>query len=398
MLEFYEALHRLLDGHPADRPSETVPLMQAAGRISAETLNARFPVPPFDNSAMDGYAVCGSRAGLHTYRVVDRTFAGDEAAGALAEGEAVRIFTGAPLPSGCDAVVMQEDCTEADGLLTVHAAVQPGQHMRLQGEEYAAGDMLLPQGSVLTPAALGLVAAQGYGRLNVYRPLSAAVFSSGNEVCEPGETLSGSRIYDANRPMLTAWLVQQGVTVSDGGILPDDPEATAAALQQAAQNHDLILTSGGASVGEADWIKTAVMQSGRLSEQNIAVKPGKPFAWGNIGRCRIFILPGNPVSAFVTAQMLLLPVLHQMSGRRPEACGLRPVGAQAAFATRKAIKRREFIRVTLKRDGEGRLLAYALPHQGSAMLGSCAAADALAEVPPGVQLAEGDRLTVWLLP
>ncbi len=398
MIDFEVARAALLEQHPCRLKTVTLPLAQAANRVLAQSLHAKYPSPMFDNSAMDGYAVCDAEGSLREFRITDRIQAGETAENPLAQGEAVRIFTGAPLPPNTTAVVMQEQ-TESDGdRLRVNADIHAGQNMRLKAEEIEIGQELLAQGSLLNMAALGLAASQGYAELSVYQPLKVQVFSTGNELVEPGQTLSDGQIYDANRYQLLAWLQQLGLQVSDGGILPDDLAQTEAALAAAAEQFDVVITSGGASVGEADYLKQAIEHIGSLAMHTLAIKPGKPFAWGHIGKCKIFILPGNPVATFATSNMLLLPVLNKLAGKQTKHWQLPKITAKAAFQTKKAIKRREFLRVVLENGETGETVVKLLPNQGSAMLGTCTAADALCEVPPGQTVSEGDCVSVYLLP
>ncbi|WP_241155844.1 gephyrin-like molybdotransferase Glp [Neisseria yangbaofengii] len=399
MIDFEVARAALLEQHPCRLKTVTLPLAEAANRVLAQSLHAKYPSPMFDNSAMDGYAVCDSKGSLREFCITGRIQAGETAENPLAQGEAVRIFTGAPLPPNTTAVIMQEQ-TETDGArLLVNADIQAGQNMRLKAEEIEVGQELLAQGTLLNMAALGLAASQGYAELMVYEPLKVQVFSTGNELVEPGQTLSDGQIYDANRYQLLAWLQQQpGLQVSDGGILPDDLAQTEAALAAAAEQFDVVITSGGASVGEADYLKQAIGHIGSLTMHTLAIKPGKPFAWGHIGECKIFILPGNPVATFATSNMLLLPVLNQLAGKQARHCYLQKVTAKAAFQTKKAIKRREFLRVVLENDEAGGTVVKLLPNQGSAMLSTCTAADALCEVPAGQTVSEGDNVSVYLLP
>ncbi|WP_373740985.1 gephyrin-like molybdotransferase Glp [Neisseria sp.] len=397
MLDYHAALAQLLDSHKCSQTVEILPLSAAANRILAEPLSARYPSPMFDNSAMDGYAVCDPEGRLNTFAVVSRTQAGEAPAAALQAGETVRIFTGAPVPAGATAVVMQENAEFSDGLLHIGKPTEAGANIRYRAEEIEAGQMLLPQGTRLSAAALGLAASQGYAELPVFKPLKATVFSSGNELAEPGKPLSDGHIYDANRYQLLAWLAAQGIETADGGILPDDLAATETALADAARRSDIIITSGGASVGEADWLKQAVENLGTLAVHTLAVKPGKPFGWGHIGAANVFVLPGNPVAAFVTAQILLLPVLAKLSGKAAPYA-LPQITARAAFSTRKAIKRREFLRVTYRTSDDGATMAELLPNQGSAMLATCTAATALCEIPAGETVSEGGRVLLHLLP
>ncbi|WP_107928346.1 molybdopterin molybdotransferase MoeA [Neisseria animaloris] len=398
MLDFEIARRRLLDTHPCTLGCVNLTLAEAANRILAASLPAKYPSPMFDNSAMDGYAVCDPEGRLKNFTVVSRIQAGEIAAAPLQVGEAVRIFTGAPLPGNTTAVVPQEQ-TETDGeALHVSADIEPGQHMRLKAEEIEVGQELLEKGSKLNAAALGLAASQGYERVPVFEKLKVIVFSSGNEITEPGIPLAEGKIYDANRYQLIAWLQTRGAQVMDGGILPDDLARTETALSYAAKKFDVIVTSGGASVGEADYLKQAIENIGSLTTHTLAIKPGKPFAWGHIGPAKVFVLPGNPVAAFVTAHMLLLPVLNSLMGKKHRNLSLPKVTAKAAFDTRKAIKRREFLRVATEINEKGETIAKLLPNQGSAMLSTCAVADALCEVPAGTVVREGDTVTLYLLP
>lgn len=397
MIDFETALAQLLDGHECRLKKRRLPLAAAANRILAQPLYARYPAPMFDNSAMDGYAVCAADVGRREFTVVGRVQAGGAAAAPLREGEAVRIFTGAPLPANTTAVVMQEQAEAEGGRLKVGAEIKAGQNMRLKAEEIRSGQELLAAGRKLDAAALGLAASQGFAEVEVYDPLKVLVFSTGNELVEPGRPLSDGLIYDANRYQLLAWLQSLGMEAADGGIIPDDLAQTEALLKDAAQRFDAVITSGGASVGEADYLKQAVENAGTLTTHTLAVKPGKPFAWGRIGGAAVFVLPGNPVAAFVTAHMLLLPVLNKLSGRSGAALHLPQITAKAAFSTRKAIKRREFLRVVLDNGGP-ETAAKLLPNQGSAMLATCAAAEALCEVPAMEVVNEGDTVRLHLLP
>lgn len=398
MIDFETALAQLLDGCECRLKSRRLPLAAAANRILAQPLYAQYPAPMFDNSAMDGYAVCSTDGSLREFAVVGRVQAGDAAAVPLKEGEAVRIFTGAPLPGNTTAVVMQEQAEAEGGRLKVKAEIKAGQNMRLKAEEIQVGQELLAAGCKLDAAALGLAASQGFAEVEVYEPLKVLVFSTGNELAEPGRPLSDGLIYDANRYQLLAWLQSLGMEVADGGIIPDDLAQTEALLKDAAQRFDAVITSGGASVGEADYLKQAVENVGVLTTRSIAIKPGKPFGWGRVGTAAVFVLPGNPVAAFVTAHMLLAPALGKLSGRSGTAPYLPQITAKAAFGTRKAIKRREFLRVVLSRDGQGETIAELLPNQGSAMLATCARAEALCEVSAMEVVNEGDTVRLHLLP
>ncbi len=398
MIDFYAARQQLLDTHPCTQDTVSLNLSEAGGRVLAQSLTAQYPSPMFDNSAMDGYALCDVSGSLKQFRVAERIAAGDSAAAiSLQAGEAARIFTGAPIPEGTTAVIAQEQ-TECQGdVLHCLADVVAGQNIRFEAEELAVNSELLTQGTLLNTAALGLAASQGYAKVPVYQRLTAIVFSSGNEILEPSNVLCPGKIYDANRYQLIAWLSGLGLVVQDGGILPDNQARTETALSYAAKQFDIIITSGGASVGDADYLKQAISTVGALTEHNVAIKPGKPFSWGHIGNTKVFILPGNPVATFVTAQMLLLPVLRQMMGCAERHFDLPRLRVAAGFSTRKPIARREFLRAVLTTPATGPTVAELLPHQGSAMLSACVAAQVLVEIPPQTVLQKGDWVTVSVL-
>ncbi|TDR73061.1 gephyrin-like molybdotransferase Glp [Paludibacterium purpuratum] len=395
MMDYYQALDALAQALPPLADSETLPLAAATGRVLAEPLSARLDTPAFDNSAMDGYALADPAGTLTRFALVGRTAAGDTPAAALQAGEALRIFTGAPLPPGATAVVPQEYARLEGGQLQLEAPLPVGRNIRRQAEEFAAGAALLAAGSRLGPAAIALAASQGYVALPVRRRLRVAVFSSGNELCEPGDALAQGKIYDANRYQLLAWLAAWPVEVVDGGILPDSLAETRARLAEVADGVDVILTSGGASVGEEDHLKAALCAIGQLDAWKLAIKPGKPFAWGRAGAAHVFMLPGNPVATFVTFHLLVAPALRCLSGVSPA----RPASlrVRAAFARAGGEARREFLRARLGIGADGLPEATPLFGQGSAMLSACAEADCLLEVPPATAVAVGDWLTAFPL-
>jgi len=396
MMDYYDALARLERELVAIDGSETLPLAACAGRVLAEPLSARFDTPAFDNSAMDGYALADPAGDGCVFTLVGRTAAGDAPASPLAPGEACRVFTGAPVPPGTTAVAAQENVRVDGATVTVAASLAQGLNIRFHAEEYANGDEILAAGARLTPAALALAASQGYAWLPVRRRLKVTVFSSGNELFEPGAALAPGKIYDANRYQLLAWLAGLPVEASDGGILPDDAAETRARLAAAAGTADVILTSGGASVGEEDHLKSAIAAIGSLDAWKLAIKPGKPFAWGRAGRARVFMLPGNPVATFATFFLLVAPALRMLMGM--QAAQPLSVPARAGFVRDRAESRREFLRATLRRNASGETEVVPLAGQGSAMLLSCAQATALVEIPPSATVAHGDWLRVLPLP
>ncbi len=369
---------------------ESVRTFDADGRFLAQDLVSQLQVPPNDNSSMDGYAVRRSdaaRAGA-TLPVSQRIPAGSAPA-PLAAGTAARIFTGAPVPEGADAIVMQED-TEPAGEHAVRLRVVPvaGQWIRRSGEDVARGAVVLRRGQRLDPAALGLAASIGTDRVRVARRPRVALFSTGDELVMPGdvppEQMRPGAIYNSNRFFLQALLRRLGCEVSDYGIVPDRRDATVGALDDAAREHDLILTSGGVSVGEEDHVKPAVESLGSLDLWQIAIKPGKPFAHGHVRDAHFMGLPGNPVSSFVTFLLLVRPFLLKLQGAAK--LQVQPVMLPADFAWPRADKRREFLRV--RRNARGSLDLF--DNQSSGVLTSAAWADGLVDNPAGSTIAPGD--------
>jgi molybdopterin molybdotransferase len=315
---------------------------------------------------------------------------------ALEAGCAARIFTGAPMPRGADCVVMQEECTALDeGRVQVNAVPKAGQWVRYSGEDVKQGTVALSKGELLAPAALGLAASLGMDQLLVTRRAKVALFSTGDELVMPGEVspqaMKPGSIYNSNRFFLRAMLLRAGCEVTDLGIVPDNREATLHALQTAAQSHDLILTSGGVSVGEEDHIKPAVQQLGSLDLWSISMKPGKPFAYGRVNRgsadfAHFVGLPGNPVSSFVTFLLLVRPMLAKLHGQSGALNTLNSIALRADFTRAKADKRREFLRA--KRNSQGGFDLF--PNQNSSVLTSAVWADGLIDLPAGGTIAQGD--------
>lgn len=374
---------------------QTVSTFDADGRVLAQDLLSSLDVPAHDNSAMDGYALrCADWLGPDTVLQVNQRIPAGSSGQALGAGSAARIFTGAPIPPGADAVVMQEDCTGASGAHTavpaVHVQVQPqaGQCIRRRGEDVAVGDVVLRRGTRLNPASLGLAASIGFDQLQVARPVRVALFSTGDELVMPGDIapqdMLPSAIYNANRFFLRALLQRLGCTVTDLGIVPDTLDASLAALDGASHKHDLILTSGGVSVGEQDHIKPAVQALGQLNVWQIAIKPGKPFAYGRVGAAHFMGLPGNPVSSFVTFLLLVRPFILQLLGAT--AIAPESIALPAHFDWPKADKRREFLRV--RQNAAGGLDLF--HNQSSGVLTSAVWADGLVDNPAGNTIAQGD--------
>jgi molybdopterin molybdotransferase len=385
-----QAIAELLARAPAPPPVERVALGQALGRVLAEPLHAPFEVPAWDNSAMDGYALRAADlpAAGGCLPLAGRIAAGDAPAQVLPAGHAVRIFTGAPLPPGADSVVMQEQCRLEEGRVWL-PPVQGGEHVRRRGEEVPAGAAVLSAGQRLRPQELGLLASFGIGRVAVYRRLRVGLLSSGNELREPGEALQPGQIYNANRYSLAGVLSSLGLEVHDYEIMADELAASRDALSLAASEWDMLITSGGVSVGEEDHLKQAIRELGELHLWRLAIQPGKPLAFGEVGGKPWIGLPGNPAAALITALVVARPFLLRAQGCQdvvPQALRL-----PAGFAWRKANGRRQYLRARLEaRDGQLRVCLH--PQQGSAMLTSACWADGLALVEVGQTLEEGDLL------
>ncbi|MFZ2388439.1 MAG: gephyrin-like molybdotransferase Glp [Polaromonas sp.] len=374
---------------------ETVSTFEADGRVLARDLRSSLDVPAHDNSAMDGYAVrCADWTDAATALQVKQRIPAGSTGQALAPASAARIFTGAPIPPGADAVVMQEDCELLGADVRIRVQPKPGQWIRRHGEDVAAGAVVLRHGERLSPASLGLAASIGFDKLQVAPRVRVALFSTGDELVMPGDVapadMKPGAIYNSNRFFLKALLLRLGCTVTDLGIVPDRLDATIAALEGASVHHDLILTSGGVSVGEEDHIKPAVEALGELNLWQIAIKPGKPFAYGHVGAAHFLGLPGNPVSSFVTFLLLVRPFILKLQGANelaPES-----IAIPAHFDWAKADKRREFLRV--KRNAAGGLDLFG--NQSSGVLTSAVWADGLVDNPPGQAIARGD--TVRFIP
>ena len=359
---------------------ENLPLAAASGRVLACDLVAAIDVPPHANSAVDGFAI--AHADLLPDResvlpVTGRAAAGHPLGRAMARGEAIRIFTGAPMPDSADTVMMQEDCVVADGRVHLKPGIKKGANRRQAGEDVAKGSIALLAGRRLGPADLGLAAALGYDSLPVFRPLRVALLSTGDEVCEPGTVLGPGQIYDANRPMLRALLGGLGALVEDYGIRSDQADSLADTLAAISAGHDLIMTSGGISTGDEDHVRAAIERLGRLHFWRLAVKPGRPVALGQIknGQTRgvpLIGLPGNPVAAALTFAILARPLILRLAGAAMTPPLTFPV--QAGFAYRKKAGRREYLRASIERagteDNAGAAIARRFPRDGAGILSS----------------------------
>ena len=390
-----EALSELLGFAQPFARTESVSTFDADGRVLAQDLRASLNVPAHDNSSMDGYALrCADWQDATTLLEVTQRIPAGSSGYALEAASAARIFTGAPIPPGADAVVMQEDCEVVGSQIRIRVQPKLGQWIRRFGEDVTAGAKVLSQGTRLSPASLGMAASIGFADLKVAPRVRVALFSTGDELVMPGDVapqdMKPGAIYNSNRFFLKALLQRLGCVVTDLGIVPDKLQATIAALQGASEKHDLILTSGGVSVGEEDHIKPAVEALGVLDLWQIAMKPGKPFAHGKIGQAHFLGLPGNPVSSFVTFMVLVRPFILKLQG----AAELAPksIALPAHFDWPKADKRREFLRV--RQNAAGGLDLFG--NQSSGVLTSAVWGDGLVDNPAGQTIAQGD--TVRFLP
>jgi molybdopterin molybdotransferase len=391
MLAVREALDFLLAAARPVAETELVPTLEANGRVLAEDQASKLDVPGADNTQMDGFAVRAAdcAGGAATLTVAQRIPAGTVGS-RLEPGTAARIFTGALIPEGADAVVMQEQCALSGDQVTINHMPQPGEWIRRAGEDVRAGGLLLPAGTRLRSQELGLAASVGLAQLPVRRRLRVAVFFTGDELAMPGEPLKPGAIYNSNRFTLRGLLENFGCEFTDYGIVPDSLDATRATLREAARAHDLIITSGGVSVGEEDHIKPAVELEGRLDMWQIAVKPGKPLAFGEVrrddGSSSFFLgLPGNPVSSFLTFLLFVRPFLLRLQGVQGDVSP-RAVAMRADFDWPKADRRNEFLRARINEQGGLELF----PNQGSGVLTSTVWADGLVDCPPGHAITRGD--------
>lgn len=390
LLSVESARQQLIDGVSAVKTTETLPLLQAYGRVLAQAYHADIDVPPADNSAMDGYAVNTANLHLGSSLTISQTIAAGDIAEPLLTGTAARILTGAEIPSGANAVIIQEDCVLENESVTLQAKVKPWENIRPQGQDIAAGTRLFEKGHYLRPQDVGLLASVNIAQVNVFRPVRVIVFSTGNELVEPGQSLTRGKIYNSNRYLLIGLLRAMNCEVMDGGIIGDSLEETRLAFENAASKADVIITSGGVSVGDADQVKAAVSLVGKLSLWKINLKPGKPMAFGHIADTPFIGLPGNPVSAFVTFTLLVKPLLCKRQGR--QIIIERPLQLRADFSLPNPRKRCEYLRGRMNPQG-----VEIHPQQSSGALSSVVWANCLVRVDEGVSVAAGDWVDVYPL-
>ncbi len=384
------ALERLLSRARPVIEIERVATLTALARVLAEAQTSTIQVPPNDNSAMDGYVVAAADIPPDAEArlpVVQRIPAGHKGE-RLQRGTAARIFTGGPIPEGGDAVVMQERCRLEDGRVCIRGPVRVGEHVRRAGEDISRDEQILEGRTRLRPQDLGLAASVGLAELPVYRTLRVAIFSTGNELREPGQALTDGALYNSNRYALQASLVALGCEVLDLGIVQDRLEATRDALLDGAAGADLVITTGGVSVGEEDHVRIALQEVGELDFWRIAIKPGKPLAFGHIGTTPFLGLPGNPVAAFVTFCLFARPFILRLQGVEDVMPTPTRAPIQCAYATRPS-KRCEYIRARLERDKDGSPAIAIYPRQGSGVLSSTSWANGLARIPADAVIERG---------
>jgi molybdopterin molybdotransferase len=398
MMSVDEAVAIIAARVTAVREIETVDLRNADGRILAAGISAPLPLPPFTNSAVDGYAMRSgdlSDKAEQVFPVAGRVQAGASAGKPIKPGHAMRIFTGAPMPEGADTVFMQEDVRiDGAGKVVLPAGLKPGANVRPAGEDIDAGMLALPAGQRLRPQDVALVAAFGLTHVDVRRRIRVAVFSTGNELVSPGAPRAAAQLYDSNRFMLMAMLARLGCEVSDLGILRDERGSLASALKKVAGAHDLILTTGGVSTGEEDHVKAGVERVGTLVLWRMAIKPGRPVAMGIIDGTPLIGLPGNPVASFVTFVHVVRPTVLALAGALQQHP--MPVPVRAAFAYRKKIARREYVRVTLRKGADGVVEAQKFPREGAGLLSSLVETDGLVELREEITQVEPGQMVGFL--
>jgi molybdenum cofactor synthesis domain-containing protein len=403
MIPLEEAQKQILATVPR-LPAESVPLADALGLVTAETLVASDPIPPFANTGVDGFAVRAADTAPATpdspvrLRIVDELPAGKAPTVPVAPGEAIRIMTGAPVPEGCDAIVMVEDTAAEGEYVAIRKAARAGDHVRPAGGDLEVGDPAIPAGSVLGPAGIGVVASLGQASVKVVRRARVAVMSTGDELVQPGTPLAIGQIRDSNRPMLMGLVAQAGCEVVDFGVGIDDEAIITERLRKAAATCDAVVTSGGVSMGDYDVIKAVLGQIAEMNWWQVAIRPAKPLAFGMLSGVPVFGLPGTPVSSHVSFELFARPALLQMMGQTRRFRPVTPAIA-AHDMRRRSDGKLHLNRVTLTRshDGSGRLVAADAGGQASNVLSAMAASDGLTLIPDGEGLRAGDDVDVMRL-
>lgn len=405
MLTVQHALEKILADPALEKFSlhttDMLPLLQSMGRVLAENQIANIDVPAWDNSAMDGYALCTTDLLTRNSLPVSQIIPAGKFPSPLLAGTAARIFTGAPIPAGADSVEMQENTSTENENIVFLQSIKTGANIRRRGEDITKGSLVVAAGSVLNPSHLGLLASVGIASLPVQKILRVAVLSTGDELAEPGSPLNDGQIYNSNRYLLISLLHQLGCEVIDGGMVGDDLATTQQRLSELVQHSDIIISSGGVSVGDEDHVKKAVEAIGQLDLWKISVKPGKPLAFGHIKETTFFGLPGNPVSAFVTFLLFVKPYLLKAQG----AIHIHPLLIEAvadfdwpplnsaqeknSAKERKSLKREEYLRARLKEDGKS---VEIYPNQSSGALSSVVWANGLVMAPQGSVINRGDKI------
>ncbi len=392
LVPYEEALERLLNQAQAVTDKELLSLNDSLQRVLAEDIVSDINVPPADNTSMDGYAVrtADVTAGAETLLTVSQRIAAGETGQTVAAGTAARIFTGAPIPPGADAVIMQEQVERRGDQLGFSVNVAAGQNIRLAGEDIRQGQVVIPAGTCLRAQELGLAASVGRSELSLHRKIRVGIFFTGDELVEPGRPLGPGQIYDSNRYTLNGLLNSMNCEIVDLGIVGDTLEQTTDAILRATQQADLVITSGGVSVGEEDYVRIALEQLGELNMWRLNIKPGKPLALGLVNGTSFIGLPGNPVSVFATFCMFVSPFIKKMQGRQVTSVQQIPVAA--AFDWPKPDKRREFARARLITAADGSVAVDIYNNQSSGVLMSTSWADGLIVIPENTAIKQGDSV------
>lgn len=396
-LDLSVAIEQCLASVPVKNTSETVKLDDALGRVVAQDIVSKINVPPWDNSAMDGYAVNTQHALASASLPIDTVItAGMAPDHSLGDHSVTRIMTGAPIPAGADAVIMQENTEKNEELVTILQAAVPGENIRRQGSDIEVGQTIVSKGTVLAASHLMLLASIGLADIQVLSKLKVGVLATGDELCQPGQDKAVNQIYESNRTGVKALLSEYGVDVVDYGIVGDTPDDIRAVFARAATQVDLIISSGGVSVGDADFVKQIIAELGEINFWKVAIKPGKPFAFGHIGKAVFCGLPGNPVSAYVTCQQIVLPVISHMQGRT-EALSKLTVTATLKGQVKRRAGRQEFIRALASQSNTGELFVTPLAKQSSGVMSTVTQANCYLLVDKETaHLRDGDPVSVQL--